>query len=447
MALARTGAALTLILIASTVLNAALFPEVANVVPLAREVSTFSGAIFSVFIAVAAYTRPSWIRERAISCTLLALLAAGLLVLGIGLTSGNGTLVMLGSPLGGIGMLWFSVLLGVALTQLPLREAFVVVPAAYVAAYALRFMLTLTGSSLPLPAAILLYFFAVAGSYLLIAADVRGIMTAIQRGESPTVLDATNPSSFLPFSSFVYVTILLFNAACGFEMAQTGGTLPATGELLACLPVALVLIAAIARPGGPVKLDTLYLLAALLVVAGLLLIPLRTLPPDVINLSALGPAVLLRGGADTFSLLTYFLIAAIGSRNPVGALTTSAFAFSASWLGIIVGALGQEALTSIGMASAEVTLLATAFVTFAFVLYNFVGLRNRSFDGSVAAVVPAFVPFENDSDTPTAPHVVQTSQQTTATRAPSEGERPKAQDALETGPSATIPSLTADAPP
>ena len=38
-------------------------------------------------------------------------------------------------------------------------------------------------------------------------------------------------------------------------------------------------------------------------------------------------------------MLTYYLIAAVGSRNPAGALSTSAFAIAAGWLGIGCGAL------------------------------------------------------------------------------------------------------------
>lgn len=393
-AMMRSGAALVLVMLASAVLNTAMFPEVAQVSPLSREVSTMCGALFSVLVAVAAYLRPEWMRERLISAVLVGLLAVSLVVLNIGLAEGNDALVMLGSPFGGIGMVWFSVLLGVALTRLPLRETFVVVPAAYVISYGAQFALSLGGAPLSRSAAALIYFAAIVGSYLLIAGDVHGLMGALRKGASPTVLDATNPSSFLPFSSFVYVTILIFNAACGFEMAQTGGTLTPTWEVLSFLPVGLVLIAALGRPRGPLKLDTLHTVATVLVFAGLLLVLLRLIPAAGNGPAAFGGAALLRGGSDVFVVLTYFLIAALGSRNPTGALTASAFAFSASWLGIVTGAVGQSALKALLHQSTETTPLITMAIIFAFVVYNFVCLRNRSFDASVAAVVPAYVPEE-----------------------------------------------------
>lgn len=396
-AMIRSGAALVLVMLASTVLNTTMFPEVAQVSPLSREASTICGALFSVLVAVASYLKPAWMRERLISAVLLGLLATSLVVLNVGLADADDVLVMLGSPFGGIGMVWFSVLLGVALTRLPLRETFVVVPAAYVISYGAQFALSLGGAPLPRSAAAVIYFAAIVGSYLLIAGDVRDPMGALRKGISPTVLDATNPSSFLPFSSFVYVTILIFNAACGFEMAQTGGSLTPTWEVLSFLPVGFVLIAALARPRGPLKLDALHTAATVLVFAGLLLVLLRLIPAAGSGPAAFGAAAFLRGGSDIFIVLTYFLIAALGSRNPAGALTASAFAFSASWLGIAAGAFGQSALETLLHQSTEATPLITVVVIFAFVVYNFVCLRNRSFDGSVAAVVPAYVP-EGASD-------------------------------------------------
>lgn len=397
MAMARSGTALVLILLASAVLNTAIFPEVALVSPFSRDLSTVCGACFSVLVAAAAYLRPQWIRAKAWSAVLLALLAGSLIALYFGIVYRNDGLVIVGSPFGGVGMVWFSVLLGVALTRLPLRETFVVVPAAYVVSYGARFAFALASDPLPLSSAAIIYFVAIAASYLLIAEDIRPTMEALRCGESPTVLDATNPSSFLPFSSFIYMTVLIFNAACGFEMAQTGGTLPPTGELLSFLPVALVLVAALARPRGPFALDALHGAASLLVFAGLLLIPLRLAPADGLNLASLGPAVLLRGGSDVFMVLTYFLVAAIGSRNPTGALTASAFAFSASWLGIVVGTTSASCLEGLASQGDEAILLATAAVTFAFVAYNFVFLRRRSFDGCVSAVVPAYAPLQSES--------------------------------------------------
>lgn len=59
-------------------------------------------------------------------------------------------------------------------------------------------------------------------------------------------------------------------------------------------------------------------------------------------------SMLLYAGSDCFSVLTYYLIAAVGSRNPAGALSTSAFAIAAGWLGIGCGALLVQSIEALG---------------------------------------------------------------------------------------------------
>ena len=61
---ARTCLALALVLVSSHVLNADIFPTVAQDLPAAREISTYGGVAFSVFLAVAAYRKPSLLRNR-----------------------------------------------------------------------------------------------------------------------------------------------------------------------------------------------------------------------------------------------------------------------------------------------------------------------------------------------------------------------------------------------
>lgn len=368
-------------------INAALFPAIAVVSPVSRELSTFCGAAFSILVAVAAFTRPSLIRERVISVALFALLALGLVLLCAGVADGNEWAILAGSPFGGIGMVWFSVLLGVALTRLSAREAAVAIPLAFVLSYFVRFALALTSLTVPLPLAALVYLASLVGIYGLVEPSIAGILQTIRVQESPTVLDATNPSSYLPFSSFVYLTVFLFNAACGFEMAQTGGKLPFASEIASFVPAGLVLVAAFFPERSP-SADGLHRFSALLVFGGLLLVPLG-LGPSGSAAAAQGGAVLLRGGADTFAVLTYLLVAAIGARNPLGALSTSAFAFAASWIGIGVGALGSMGLESLSVESPDAVILATTAVTFLFVAYNFVVLRPHSFNAAIADVVPA----------------------------------------------------------
>ena len=318
-----TCGSLALLLIAAYLLNAYIFPSVAFLFPAGREISTYCGVGFSVVVAVASYRQPAVFRENPWSLTCLGLFAVGLAMLGAGLMADSPLLVALGSPFGGIGSVWFSVLVGLALVKLGTKRSMVVIPTAFVAKYAVQFGLVLMGDALDLLAALVLYFACTTASYLLIRPRVHRMITAIRESASPTVLDATNPSSFLPFSSLVYVSVFLFNAACGYAFGSQGQMMPQAATLLSFVPVVVVFFIVVAARARLVA-DALYRVSALLVFAGFLLVPLSFNGldrPAGFHMSSM----LLYAGSDCFSVLTYYLIAAVGSRNPAGALSTYNF--------------------------------------------------------------------------------------------------------------------------
>lgn len=382
-----TCGSLALLLIAAYLLNAYIFPSVAFLFPAGREISTYCGVGFSVVVAVASYRQPAVFRENPWSLTCLGLFAVGLAMLGAGLMADSPLLVALGSPFGGIGSVWFSVLVGLALVKLGTKRSMVVIPTAFVAKYAVQFGLVLMGDALDLLAALVLYFACTTASYLLIRPRVHRMITAIRESASPTVLDATNPSSFLPFSSLVYVSVFLFNAACGYAFGSQGQMMPQAATLLSFVPVVVVFFIVVAARARLVA-DALYRVSALLVFAGFLLVPLSFNGldrPAGFHMSSM----LLYAGSDCFSVLTYYLIAAVGSRNPAGALSTSAFAIAAGWLGIGCGALLVQSIEALGALDGSTLLWSSAIVTFLFMTYNFVAMRGFSFEDAIKGVRPA----------------------------------------------------------
>lgn len=335
---AQACAALTLLMTASSVMSECLFPVMAAVSPLARDVSTVTGAAFALAVAVAAQRRPSLLRERAISLAMLALLVLSLVLLGAGVGRWSPALVLAGSPFGGMALIWFSVLAGVALTRIERRRCAIVIPAALVASGLLRVALSVAGGGIGLPAALVLYVSLIGAAYLLLIPLVERLLGVIAAGEPPLVLDATNPLSYLPATSVVYVTAFLFQLADGYALGQHDQALPPSEALVALAPVGIVLAWAASRRGRGLSCDWLERGSALVVVAGLLLTPAALLaaPGDPWEYAA---AVLLHGGSDCFTVLLYFLIASVGARNPLAALVTSATMMAASWLGMVCGAL------------------------------------------------------------------------------------------------------------
>lgn len=384
---AQICVALALLQIASMVLNTAVFPDVAFISPISREISTFCGAAFSVVVALTAYFRPALMRERALSAVLIALLAASLVLLCIGVQEANPLLIAIGSPFGGIGMVWFSVLVGVALSKLNRSSAITLIPLSFVVSYGVQLSIVQAGG-LGTVAGAAVYFAAIVSAYLLIAPLIEDQIAAIRQVEAPTVLDTTNPSSFLPFSSLVFVTILLFNAACGFQATLPGGGLPPFELWLSFLPVTLVLLLALAGRSRHLSADSLETASALLVLAGFLLVPLTLFPGGPLGFAERAPALLLRSGSDCFSVLTYFIIASVGMRNPLGALTTSASAMAAAWVGIGCGAAAMTGLQMLAAHNPEWLILGSQVAAFAFTAYIFAGLKSFSFETAITGVVP-----------------------------------------------------------
>ncbi|MFR0708228.1 MAG: response regulator transcription factor, partial [Eggerthella lenta] len=192
---------------------------------------------------------------------------------------------------------------------------------------------------------------------------------------------------FLPFSSLVYVSVFLFNAACGYAFGSQGQMMPQAATLLSFVPVVVVFFIVVAARARLVA-DALYRVSALLVFAGFLLVPLSFNGldrPAGFHMSSM----LLYAGSDCFSVLTYYLIAAVGSRNPAGALSTSAFAIAAGWLGIGCGALLVQSIEALGALDGSTLLWSSAIVTFLFMTYNFVAMRGFSFEDAIKGVRPA----------------------------------------------------------
>lgn len=380
--------ALTLLLTASAIMSACLFPAMAAVSPLARDVSTVTGAAFALVVAVAAQRRPALLRERAITLAMFALLVLSMVLLGVGVGRWSPVLVLAGSPFGGMALIWFSVLAGVALTRIERWRCAIVVPLALVLSGLARIALFGVGEGIGLPAAMVLYVSCIGGAYLLIIPLIEQLLGAIAAGEPPLVLDVTNPSSYLPATSVVYVTAFLFQLANGYALGQHDQALPLSESLVALAPVGVVLVWAVSRRGRGLSCDGLERGAALVVIAGLLLTPIALMAGVGDGSWRYAAAALLHSGSDCFTVLLYYLIASVGARNPLGALVTSATMLAADWLGMVSGVLLMGACRALAVGDPLLMMVMTAFVAFVFIACHLTVLARFSFDGAIASVVP-----------------------------------------------------------
>ena len=393
----RVCAALTLELLSSFIVNTMLFPNVALVMPVAREISTYSGAAFSIAVAVAAYVRPSLMREGVWSVACLASTVGAAILLYLGVLTNNTTLLLLGAPFGGLGSAWLAVLIGVGLANLGAARAMLAVPAGFVLEYAFRCGLMALGLPSSMGLATIAFVAALVASYLFIRHDARAILESVHDSTAPTVLNITSPSSYVSFSSLAFVSILLFNIACGFALGGASSASSVAGALISFIPVTIALVVVVVR--GSISTDALYRGSMLLVFAGLLTTPLLlfggllTTPPllfggaDPFNMQAHG--TLLSAGSDLFNVLMYCFIAAVGARNKLGAVSVSASFLATQWLGIGIGAPIAQFVNGISTSSTTVAAWITMGITFAFVAYNYVGMRNYSFAETIEGITPA----------------------------------------------------------
>mgnify|MGYP001780120198 FL=1 len=374
-----------------------LFPNVALVMPVAREISTYSGAAFSIAVAVAAYARPSLMREGVWSAACLASTVGAAILLYLGVLTNNTTLLLLGAPFGGLGSAWLAVLIGVGLANLGAARAMLAVPAGFVLEYAFRCGLMALGLPSYMGLATIAFVAALVASYLFIRHDARAILESVHDSTAPNVLNITSPSSYVSFSSLAFVSILLFNIACGFALGGASSASSVAGALISFIPVTIALVVVVAR--GSISTDALYRGSMLLVFAGLLTTPLLlfggflTTPlllfggADSFNMQAHG--TLLSAGSDLFNVLMYCFIAAVGARNKLGAVSVSASFLATQWLGIGIGAPVAQFVNEISTSNATVAAWITMAITFAFVAYNYVGMRNYSFAETIEGITPA----------------------------------------------------------
>ncbi|WP_139650974.1 response regulator transcription factor [Raoultibacter phocaeensis] len=380
----RTSAGLALLLVNGFLLNNFLFPQFIGINDGAREISTYCGVVFFVLLGIAAYRKPSVFVEKVWSALSFAAIAIGIVCLYFGITTRSSPLLAIGSPFGGIGTVWTTILAFIALMKLGPARCTFCIPAAFVLSYVINMLLSLM--AIPFAVGLVLYAVSMLAAFALVRTYALDTVRTIRSVDSPIVLDVTNPSSYLPFSHPVFVSIMLFNAAYGYALnLQTAVETPVQ-MLLSYVPVTIVFFA-VAIGRAKLNADILFQTSTLLVFAGFLIAPLVLIGSGISGGLQLSGAFL-HAGASTFTLLMYFLVAVVGSRNPLGGITTVAFAMGASWCGIGIGALASQAIGTLTAGNTEGILWASAFITFGFMFYNFVVLKRFSFESTIQGIVP-----------------------------------------------------------
>lgn len=364
-----------------TLLNSSVFPLFSVVFLEARDVGSLFSAALSLVLYALVSARPAVCRPRAWFVASLAFYAVGVPTMFVGIWLQSPVLLTVGMLLRAAGASWLGTLLYLQLTALSIEQGTRRLFGALCAGWALSYALELMATGLPLSAQLLVFF---ACSFAVAALSYRPSRTLVTQmaASAPTAeLRVTNPRSFLPAGSVLFVTLVLLKASFGFAMTFSSVDAAPQATVLACVPALLVAGSLLAA--GRCGLDAIYKAAMLCVLAGFLLV--NPLISSMTSVPALANVVL-RAGGDLTRMLAFMLVAHVGTRNPMAAVGVTLFVGGPTALGSVAGAqLGILANAALARDPALFALL-LATIVFAFVAYNVLSPDVFKLDETVRAV-------------------------------------------------------------
>lgn len=374
----RVCAALAFVLLTTSLMNAVVFPRFDAVFTYARDLSVLANSLALVAIGLVAAVRPSLMRVRAFNLAALACLGVGAVLLVPSLYAQSAVGVTVAASLAAIGRSWVVVVVGMAASRFDLRRIGVCVALAFVAFY----LMTAVVWIVPVFVGTLLFLVLPFVSLGLAWAQARPVLEAGEGGQAPLDLSVTQPASFLPFGSQLFVCLFLFRVAFGYSLrfGEVGGV--PLSDFLVVVPVAVVALGTVAsRKAFPA--DVLTQVSVLFVVAGFFAGTMLT------EVAPLASVTLLSAGNTLFDMVAWVTLVAVAARNARGAVAAFAWGRGLTGLGTIVGAgLGVVANGLVGGNVLGIELISGSLIL-VFVGYALIGLRTFSFAATIEGVEPA----------------------------------------------------------
>lgn len=351
-------------------LNTVVFPQFNGIFSQAKDWGSIFSALLALVLYFVAIRRPAAFAPRRALLICCATLVLAIPTLTIALQLRNPALLLGAVCLRAVGSTWLGVMVCLSLVGLAGARGMRATLGALCAGWAASYAIELAASALSQPVQMGAFWLVTLATAAL---AYRASKPPVERASSATPiieLQVTNPRSFLSLSSVLFVTIVVLKMSFGFAMTFASVDDTPQTTVLACVPALLVattLLAWSCRPGGKVRLDGFYKATMLCVLAGFLLV--NPLVLEVAGLPSLANVVL-RAGGDLTRILAFLLVAALGVRNPVGALPVALFMGGAGSLGSVAGAQLGLAANALLAVDAGVFAVVLAAVVFAFVAYN-----------------------------------------------------------------------------
>ena len=364
-----------------TLLNTTVFPLFSGIFLEARDLGSLLTAFLSLGLYALVGRRPTLCRPKLWMLISLICYVAGFSTMLAGVQLDNAVLLTFGVLTRSVASTWYGTTLFLQITHLSIAEGARRTFGALCLGWAISYALELATTSAPLVVQLGAFFVAALVTMALSYRPSSELVAQMAASAPAAELRVTNPRSFLPVGSALFVTVVLLKMSFGFAMTFSSVDATPQATVLACIPALVVACALLAT--NHVGLDALYKATMLCVLAGFLLV--NPLIDAVTNAPALANVVL-RAGGDLTRMLTFMLVACLGTRNPMAAVGVTLFVGGANSLGSVAGAqLGILANDALARDPSLFALLLAAIV-FAFVAYNVLSPDVFRFDETVREI-------------------------------------------------------------
>jgi DNA-binding CsgD family transcriptional regulator/MFS family permease len=367
--------ALTLGFLGYWLLNHCVFPLFDTVFIWAREVSAGTGGLTLMAVALVAAWKPSAFKGVPIvSATLSAILGSAVLMV-CGLYFNSIPLLLVGAWLSTVANGVVTVIAGLSCTRMGLRGAGISIAAAYLAAYALRWLFI----GLPGSIGLCTYILAPVVALALVVPSARPLLERVVTAQPPAQKAVTQPASFLPFGNRVFICLILFRFVYGYVLTFGETERVPFLTALTIIPLAALLVVVVLKK-NELDADRLFLVAVLCVVAGFLALLVQGKGNNPVI------AALLASGVGFFEILLLFILIALGSKNQGISLVILSWASALNSLATLVGANFGRFTDQYYESSPLVASSLVAGVVLVFVAYILVALKGFSFKHTVESI-------------------------------------------------------------
>lgn len=373
--------ALLAITAANGILNNSIYPYVAGYFGVAREISTIAGGVVILAVYFVAVYRPSLLDAR-----LFLVISAGCavtagFVLVVGMGAESGALTTVGFVFMQILMVWADIVTVLSLSTLEAKKSLACVAFGIAIGELLATVIPTLDPAVAVVVYMPIFLIIVIALYPLSAK----VLESIASEEVPADLELTNPDSFPRPSNPFFICTLFLGLAMGYGLTLNAvENAPAYSSIQGLVLVVVAIWLVASRDHD--KMDRLFSLSVLAVIAGLIMVP-HTFSNDVAAAN-----VLMRIGVKSFEMLLWIVALSIGRRNLLALLSTFAFAQAAMSIGVDIGSTLGNLTDNLVATSTELPTLIAEVALFAFIAFLWLAFRRFSFSDviqGVAALRPA----------------------------------------------------------